>query len=1473
MRGLSNIPKQVDSDIILDSGANVHLFNNKHDAIYEVVMMQNSDIIATGANNMKINIIGFGHVDIKIGNKIVTLKVLLATGLTRSYISTRLLSNDENIFYQESKEGAFLSSENKKVKLETNEDGFAVLPRHCIMNNNQSVKIQVNSIHQKLLHVNNDYIKKMLKQHLIETSETINGNNQCTSCLEAKTRSASAKALSREQHRIKYPFFLVHTDILNIKYSNNNSQLVITFLDDTTKYLKIYTIKDKTQETIASVFEEYITFIKNQFQCNIKQFQSDNGSEYINHTVQELCQSKGITQLFSSPYSPNQNGSAERINLNIGNKLRAALIDSPSKEIQKPNVLKLILNHLLKYVEIIINISFHRGINTSPIAVLKKYLDKSNYGSDIAVFDKLNMDKIPIIGQTAFILEKKNSLKVNARTIAVIFIGLDNNRKVFFDLKTNKIHKTRNYSFHKNPEISISHVDEEDWVEDQYNSDLETQDSVADDNSDSEMVDEMIVNEEHIDTNMDAAYDEQPSEAENDFMDTDIDEEWLPSNEDEHVDDEIDDIDEIEEFAEALNEEMKSGSQNVEEANVNFANENFAHENYDTQNLDEISTKQNDSSNRVRLEEVEDENIDLGTTKPPFQENHVLEDLDDQIKYNYFTQENDNEALSNNNAQDNIRETTINNFSTELEEVETDKANHKEESSYEYYNGDEHNAKVSESTPEKETLPDEEVIEDQSNIEKPSLDNEEVGVDEAVIVNEEEYNQVREIFDENVPLGEKQEVSENAGGNSQRNSPILSPEDLNDTDYSRENHDSNNNVDVNEDNAKDVYQESENDGEGEKSEDKEEINRNDDINTTETIPSVELTEKNDNIIESNETTVSKDGQSSEDVNQNSTKYTHPMATSKVSNKRIFKKLDPENKPDIHKVIPSKRPLQLSDKAQENLLKYIKDASKRKKTIGNIFQKLRDTTERHKWFESLDVEISTLESQNTWTEVVVEEDEVTNKNVIPTLWLLNKKLNHNNDEIFKSRLVCRGDLQNYDGETYAHTLSQNIFLSVLSIAAQQNLQIHQLDIKSAYVSADIDEEVYIKPPYAYKVKSKVSSNQRVLLRLNKSLYGLKQSGRQFAHHLRGILLKLGFIENGAYPCVYKIKFKGKLCYLVNFVDDLILVGTEKFKNFVLQGLDSQKLQVKDLQPTKETVGDDTTNIASSFILRRKVIGIEIEEHHKNGTRNLLKLHQTPYIEKLLKKFRTNMNLNKEHPPNYYIQDEYVKVNEDDHKQRVNRAQEIIGSLLYLACHTRPDIHFHVNYLAQLQQKPSNKVFYFMEYLLSYLESTKNKGITFYHKKIVKQDNKLKFYTDASYAAEPQYKSTSGIIGYYAGGPIIWSTEVFSFNVLSPAEAELVAVVDGIKANLFMQRLYEFLLDEKFEKSLLLSDSTAAINMLKREDFNKKNRHFNIRLSYARNQLKSGSFEIDYIDTKSQVADLLTKPASAEQFLGLNSKMIS
>ncbi|KAL0546602.1 hypothetical protein IC582_016514 [Cucumis melo] len=314
------------TDWILDAGASRHFYTNHellHDyentADRECVFMENS---ATSG------VIGKGKVILKLtsGKTLSLSNVLYVPSLRRNLVSGSLLN----------RVGLKIVLEGDKVILTKNGDfvgkgylsnGLFVL-NTISMNANASSSAYViesaNLWHGRLGHVNFASIRKLKDLRLINTSES-HGTGKCTICVESKFHKKPFKPV---EYRTTDLLELIYSDLADFRTttSRGGKNYYVSFVDDYSRFTKIYLIKTKNEA--GSMFLKFKAESENQLGKRIKRLRSDRGGEYSDKTLKEFCESNGIIHEFTAPYSPQQNGIAERKNRTLKEMMNAMLLSS-----------------------------------------------------------------------------------------------------------------------------------------------------------------------------------------------------------------------------------------------------------------------------------------------------------------------------------------------------------------------------------------------------------------------------------------------------------------------------------------------------------------------------------------------------------------------------------------------------------------------------------------------------------------------------------------------------------------------------------------------------------------------------------------------------------------------------------------------------------------------------------------------------------------------------------------------------------------------------------------------------------------------------------------------------------------------------------------------------------------------------------------------------------------------------------------
>jgi hypothetical protein len=198
---------------------------------------------------------------------------------------------------------------------------------------------------------------------------------------------------------------------------------------------------------------------------------------------------------------------------------------------------------------------------------------------------------------------------------------------------------------------------------------------------------------------------------------------------------------------------------------------------------------------------------------------------------------------------------------------------------------------------------------------------------------------------------------------------------------------------------------------------------------------------------------------------------------------------------------------------------------------------RDATDSQDWVDAMNREIQSIQKNKTWELVKLPAG----KKPIGLKWVFKLKRNSEGDVVkHKARLVAKGYVQKHGvdyEEVFAPVARLDTVRVLLALAANQGWKVHHLDVKSAFLHGELEEEVYVSQPEGYVVKGK----EQCVLKLSKALYGLKQAPRAWNVRLDKSLRKLNFRRCMSEQAVYT-RGHGKNAVLLGvYVDDLIITG--------------------------------------------------------------------------------------------------------------------------------------------------------------------------------------------------------------------------------------------------------------------------------------------------------------------------------------------
>jgi transposase InsO family protein len=497
-------------------------------------------------------------------------------------------------------------------------------------------------------------------------------------------------------------------------------------------------------------------------------------------------------------------------------------------------------------------------------------------------------------------------------------------------------------------------------------------------------------------------------------------------------------------------------------------------------------------------------------------------------------------------------------------------------------------------------------------------------------------------------------------------------------------------------------------------------------------------------------------------------------------------------------------------------------------------------ESSKWTQAMEAEMKSLKDNDVWELVKLPAG----KKAVGSKWVYKVKTGPDGTpERYKARLVAQGFTQKFGSdydETFCPVVRQESLRVLTALSIQCGLKLHQVDVTTAFLNGNLEEEVYMAQPKGF-IKQ---GEENLVCKLKKSIYGLKQSPRCWNAALDTQLRDMGFTQSTSDPCIYYRNAGGDMFCLGVYVDDIILAGSSDDRIKEVKDTLSQKFEIKDMGKLHHFLG----------------ISVVQDENRKT-----VWIGQPAYIENLLRKFEMEHCKPVSTPVNAGSKLEIAKEEEECVEQP--QYQSAIGSLMYLSVSTRPDIAYAVGTLARFSSKPTKEHWTALKRVLRYLKGTTKHGILYSQK----NSGECVGYSDADWAGDiNDRKSTSGYVFQIGGAPVTWRSKKQACVALSTAEAEYIALSSAAQESIWLRRLTSELGSPPETATTIYEDNQSAIAMTKNPQFHGRAKHIDIKYHFIREHVNSGNITLKYCPTDEMTADILTKPLSTEQFCKLRKK---
>jgi hypothetical protein len=404
----------------------------------------------------------------------------------------------------------------------------------------------------------------------------------------------------------------------------------------------------------------------------------------------------------------------------------------------------------------------------------------------------------------------------------------------------------------------------------------------------------------------------------------------------------------------------------------------------------------------------------------------------------------------------------------------------------------------------------------------------------------------------------------------------------------------------------------------------------------------------------------------------------------------------------------------------------------------------------------------------------------------------------------------------------------------------NLETVQVDYVAAFVQADIDTEVYVEMPRGFAQPGKV-------LKLKKSLYGLKQSPRNHYQNLKSKLEDLGFVACDSDPCLFVSE---KVIALV-YVDDTLLYARNKTDiDAVVDGLHQRNME---LQREDDIAG---------------FLGVHIDRR-SDGT---IKLTQKGLTKRIIEALHIQNKPTKRTPAKLGV---LGADSDGEPPQKMFSYASVIGMLGYLQANSRLDISFAVAQCARFTHNPKRSHEIALERIGQYLKGTIEEGMIL-RPIPMSEELTCNVYVDADFAGGWGYedpldpacvRSRTGYIIEVMGCPVVWKSKLQTDIATSTMEAEYSALSMALRATIPLMEIVRYLVTgfgrtknviTRF-KTTVHEDNMGALRLAQMEPGRNtpRSKFYAIKLHWFRSWLKPKEIELEYIESKNQKADILTK----------------
>jgi len=399
----------------------------------------------------------------------------------------------------------------------------------------------------------------------------------------------------------------------------------------------------------------------------------------------------------------------------------------------------------------------------------------------------------------------------------------------------------------------------------------------------------------------------------------------------------------------------------------------------------------------------------------------------------------------------------------------------------------------------------------------------------------------------------------------------------------------------------------------------------------------------------------------------------------------------------------------------------------------------------------------------------------------------------------------------------------------------------MDVNSAFLNSYVTEEIYVAQPQGFEQFG--PEGERLVCKMHKSLYGLKQSPHNWNAVIDAWMRNYGFESSKADPCVYIYRSSEEsVLVILLWVDDLIIAGSDMRTITTFKKAISNRFKMKDLGELKWILGMQVT---------------------RDRAKGVIEITQQAYIELMLERFGMS-----ECKPVGTPAEGYLHRNQDAGPSKEYMC--LVGSLLYAAMVTRPDIAYAVQALGRHLQNATEEHFNAGKRILRYLQGTKHLGLRYGS---LENETTVVGYADADWASDKDTRrSVTAYLFKLGGAAVSWASKLQPTVALSSTEAEYMSACAAVQEAIYLRLLLASLGYVQDGPTVIYEDNQGCIGMSQNPILHKRTKHIDIRFHFVRERVASEEVKLIYIKTQNQLADLLTKPLPKPQMIRIRGAVL-